>query len=107
MLIRLMEPDPKNNWLLRAECLKDPGGWTRFQPFHAPDSDRARFEGTVANLAAPNGVKLRKELARYGLSVFEYEWSQDEEAILEHALRVAETLSVELVLGEGRTNTAA
>jgi hypothetical protein len=53
------------------------------------------------------GLKLRKDLLRSGISVFEYDWSVDEEAILEHAMEVATLLEAELVLGAELTHTAA
>jgi hypothetical protein len=41
-----------------------------------------------------------KRLLREGRSAFEYDWSLSEEEILDHSLQVAESLGLELQLGE-------
>lgn len=109
MIVRLMEPTAAScacNWLLQAEGLRDPVGWTRFLPFHSTDSDRFRFDTTVRELHPGVKVLLRKNLLDEGVSIFEYDWSVAEDVVLEHAMQVAESLGTELVLGRSTRQAA-
>jgi len=110
MIIRLTEPSSNNsanNWLLQAEGLRDPAGWTRFVPCHSADSDRFRFDATVRETDPRVNLGHRKNLLDEGLSVFEYAWNVPEDVILEHAMKVADALGAELVLGGRCTRQVA
>ncbi len=99
MIIRLLEPAAKN-WLLAAAELRDPEGWSRFVPCHTQDSDRYNFESAVRQTASAKCQLIQcKDLQAPGVCVFEYDWSVDEEALLEHAMTVAELLGIELLIG--------
>jgi len=90
-----------SNWLLIADQLNDPEGWSRFVPCHPVDSDRSRFESLVAETAAYY-VKLKacKHLLMRGRSAFEYDWEMEEETILGHAMEVAARLGIDLEIGD-------
>lgn len=112
MIVRLIEPctvTPSNNWMISAEGLNDPAGWSRFHPFSSQDSERSRFEGAVREENLNPRPALCKTLLKPGLSVFEYDWNLDEVTILEHAMTVAERLQAELTVGGNpfRSNNAA
>ena len=98
MLLRLIEPTTGCNWLLIAQGLRDPQGWSRFLPV-GNDSDRYRFEAAAQRLDPDVFLRLRKNLLKEGVSALEYDWNVDEAAILEHAMGVAAVLGVELALG--------
>jgi hypothetical protein len=102
MFVRLIEPcsvTAANNWMLTAEELDDPAGWSRFHPFTSEDSERTRFERCVREQPLHPKPALCKTLLRAGLSVFEYDWELCDDAILEHAMAVAEYFGVELAVG--------
>ena len=112
MIVRLVEPcsvTTTNNWMLTAEGLNDPAGWSRFHPFSAVDSERSCFDRAVRENSPLLGPVLCKTLLRPGLSVFEYHWELDDDAILEHAMTVASQVGVELSVGGSpfQTNYAA
>jgi hypothetical protein len=98
MIIKLFQPSTRN-WLLIAEDLNDPAAWDRFVPTHGPDSERGKFDRSVM-ASAENGTKLKscKELLKRGISVFEYDWATEEDVILCHAIAVAESLGLELLI---------
>jgi hypothetical protein len=98
MIIKLFQPTTRN-WLLIAEKLNDPNTWDRFVPTHGPDSERSRFDKSVMAIAT-NGAKLKscKELLKHGTRVFEYDWNTDEDLILGHAMAVADSLGLELLM---------
>ena len=108
MIIKLFQ-HPTKNWLITADKLDDPVGWDRFVPCHTTKSERWQFECTVKVQATTNklSVKLCKELLKRGLCLFEYDWNTSDDDILQHAIQVAETLNVELVLEEPSTLNAA
>ena len=99
MIIILINP-PARNWLLVASQLDDPQGWTRFVPCHTVESQRYQFESTVKESSAVLKPKLCQNLLSHGRSVFEYDWETDEDAILAHAMEIAERLDSELRFGE-------
>ena len=110
MFVRLLEPYSKNgsnNWLIQAEGLRDPAGWTHFVPSHGVDSDRFLFEKAVKEVYPKLPLTVCKHFLRAGLCCFEYDWLTPEEEILEHALHVAELLRIELVLGNDSPLIAA
>ena len=50
MIVRLIEPctvTATNNWMIAAEGLNDPAGWSRFHPFGSEDCERKLFEQAV------------------------------------------------------------
>lgn len=104
MIIKLFQP-PTNNWLIIAEQLDDPAAWNRFLPCHTVDSQRWKFDCTIKK-EAEIGLKLKpcKELLKRGSSVFEYDWDCDETDILAHAMRVAESLNLDLMLAPPATS---
>jgi hypothetical protein len=110
MLIKLTEPvsrgSSSTNWLLHAERLQDPAGWSRFLPA-ALGSDRSIFEAAIKKVTPSITLKVRKDMLRAGACVFEYDWNAAEDGILEHALAVAEFLQVELAIGDELTHNAA
>ncbi len=101
MIIRLFQP-PTKNWLLIAEQLDDPSTWDRFVPCHTTDSQRWQFECKVKEAAGELTIKPCKDLMARGTSVFEYDWQIEEDDILSHAIKVAETLGFELLMGDVR-----
>src|ERR1700730_16751313 len=100
MLIRICQASA-GNWLLIAENINDPQEWTRFLPCHQADSERFKFDSTVKQSLdkTPYAVRLCKPMLVRGKSVHEYEWTMPEEDILAHAMDIAETLHVELLIG--------
>ncbi|HEY9714526.1 MAG TPA: hypothetical protein V6C72_13755 [Chroococcales cyanobacterium] len=100
MIIKLFQP-PTKNWLIVGAQLDDPPTWDRFVPCHTTESQRWQFECTVKEEAASNGVRLKpcKDLLTRGVSVFEYDWTTEEEQILGHAMQVADRLGIELAVG--------
>jgi hypothetical protein len=84
---------------LVAEQLDDPPTWDRFLPCHTVDSERSKFECAVKE-ATGDFVKvaLCKDLTRRGTSVFEYDWTIEEDFVLSHAMQVAHRLGLELVM---------
>lgn len=107
MIITLFQP-PARNWLLIADQLDDPPTWGRFVPSISPNSQRARFDGAAKD-AAGGAVKIqvRKDLLVRGLSVFEYDWNTLDDDILAHAMRVSESLDVELLMGAPTSSIAS
>jgi len=98
MIIKLFQP-PAKCWLLIAEQLDDPPTWDRFLPCHSNTSERWQFD-FVAKEAAGSDVKIKpcKELLKRGTSIFEYDWEAEEGDILCHAIQVADTLGLELLM---------
>lgn len=112
MIVRLIEPctlTPNNNWMLSAEGLNDPMDWSRFHPVNGDSLERAKFERVVRTQGQSESLTLCKKLLRRGLCVFEYGWNMSIDAILEHAIAVAESFQLELVVGGNplRPSTAA
>ncbi len=106
MNVKLFNPATKN-WLLIAEDLNDPATWNRLTPCEM-DSERFLFETTVRRSASPKvKVQLCREMLSFGVSVFEYDWQTEEEDIIFHALQVAETLRLELLLESPKAKSAA
>lgn len=99
MIIKIFQP-PTHNWLLIADQLDDPEGWTRFVPCHTATSQRFLFETTVRESVGPIKLKACKELFARGRSVFEYDWESDENEILAHAMDIADKLQAELVISD-------
>lgn len=103
MIIKLFLPQTRN-WILAAEQLDDPTGWDRFVPCHSQTSQRWQFENTVKDLAqsmSQDGVcqlKPCKDLLARGTSVFEYIWDMEEDDILSHALLVADSFGLDLLM---------
>jgi len=98
MIIKLFQP-PTKYWLLVAEQLDDPAVWDRFLPSHTHDSQRWQFDCTVKQTAGASlSLKPCKELLKRGTSAFEYDWTTEEDTILEHAMQVAETLGLDLLM---------
>jgi hypothetical protein len=96
MIIKLFQP-PTKNWLLIAEQLDDPQTWDRFIPCHTVTSERWLFDCTVKQ-STNDQLKLKscKDLLKRGTSIFEYDWTVDEDVILGHAIQIAEKFGVEL-----------
>ncbi len=96
MIIKLFQP-PRGNWLIIAEQLQDPATWDRFVPCHAHNSDRSMFDKLVAEKSDQSTrLKVCKELLKRGSSAYEYQWDTEEDAIISHALEVADALGVSL-----------
>jgi hypothetical protein len=108
IILKLYQP-PANNWLLIAEQLDDPPTWDRFIPCHSATSERWRFDCIAKETANNSKLKLKpcKELLTRGTSVFEYDWETEEGDILSHAMQVANTLGLDLLMAaptpSGRT----
>jgi hypothetical protein len=96
MIIKLFQP-PTKNWLLIAEQLDDPETWDRFIPCHTVTSQRWRFDCTVKQ-SCSDLLKLKscKDLLKRGTSIFEYDWTVEEDDILSHAIQIAEKFDLEL-----------
>ncbi len=105
MIVKLYQP-VLYNWLLFAEDLDDPLVWDRFLPCHTVQSQRWKFDQTVKEFAGQE-VKLApcRSFLKRGVSVFEYDWNTDESDILDHSMRVAEALGVDLMLGALTSST--
>lgn len=103
MLVRLFQP-PTKNWLIVAEQLDDPPTWDRFLPCHTSDSQRWKFDCAVKE-AAGDFVRVSacKDMIKRGTSAFEYDWNIEEDYILSHAMKVAEILGLDLVMGAPTT----
>lgn len=103
MIIKLYLPQTKN-WILAAEQLDDPISWDRFVPCHTQTSQRWQFENTAKMLSEKISqehfckIKPCKELLSRGTSVFEYNWEMEEDDILAHALLVADSLELDLLM---------
>jgi hypothetical protein len=106
MLIKLFQSQ-SSNWLLMAEHLDDPPTWDRFVPSHNLNSERSNFDKIVISTAG-NSIKIKvyKQLLKCGSSAYEYEWDTDEEAIISHAIQVAEDLKVDLQFDSPARKTA-
>lgn len=112
MIIKLFLPQTKN-WILAAEQLDDPTGWDRFVPCHSQTSQRWQFEMTAKEIAETISkdhlcqLKPCKDLLVRGTSVFEYSWDMEEDDILSHALLVADSFSLDLLMAplETASNT--
>ena len=99
MIIKLIQP-PSRNWLIIAEKLDDPSGWDRFLPCHTVSSERWCFDSKVKEKALGKlTLKPCKDFLKVGTSVFEYSWDAEEADILIHAMEVAESLGLDLLLG--------
>lgn len=99
MQLRLLEPNARN-WIIVAEELNDPQEWNRFVPCHTHDSERFLFESTVRTLDASIKLAVCKELLTAGVCAFEYSWDTDEDALLQHAMKLADRLAVDLQIGD-------
>lgn len=98
-IIKLIQP-PTRNWILIADELDDPRGWDRFLPCQTVSSERRCFDSAVKQTAAGRfKISPCKDLLKSGTSVFEYAWEADEWDILIHAMDVAESLGLDLLLG--------
>ena len=92
-------PTTKKKWLLVAEQLHDPNDWDRFLACHTVSSERCSVDSMVKQKAAGKfKINLSKDLLKRGTSVFEYSWETDQDDILMHALDVAESIGVDLLL---------
>ena len=112
MIVRLVEPctvTPSNNWMITAEGLNDPAGWSRFHPFSGENSERTLFERAVREQPLKPSPNLCKTLLKPGLIAFEYHWDLNDDDILEHAMALSERFQAELVVGGNpfRTSSAA
>ncbi len=96
MIIKLFHP-AFNNWLIVAEELDDPKVWDRFLPCHTVQSERWKFDTTVKELADSKlKLTLCRNFLKRGTSAFEYDWNAEETDVLDHAIRVAEELGLDL-----------
>lgn len=98
MRLELHPPCGPLNWMLIARELEDPANWSVFLPNHGPDTDRYRFEEAAKQASGEQSVSLAayRLLCEPTICSLEYFWSTNLSDIKQHALRVAQLLSLNI-----------